>query len=107
MAASPTQRTLEYLRQQGCQLVAVTEKWNPHAKIRQDLFGVIDVLAIDANNAVVAVQATSGDNVNARVTKLADSVALPILLKAGIKVFVFGWRKAASGRWTLREVELS
>jgi len=44
--------------------------------------------------------------VSARVRKLTDSPALPILRKAGIRVLVHGWRKVR-GRWQLREVELS
>jgi hypothetical protein len=68
---SPTQRTLKYLREQGCQLVAVTERWNPHARIRQDLFGIIDVLALK-DDQVIAVQATAG-GVSARINKIAEA----------------------------------
>jgi len=102
---SPTQRTLRHLRAAGYPLVQVVERWNPHAKVRQDLFGVVDVLAVGSD--IVGVQATSGSNVAARVRKLTDSPALPVLRKAGVRVLVHGWRKAASGRWTLREVDLS
>ena len=42
----PTQRTLARLRQEGALEVAIVEHWNPHARIRQDLFGFIDILAI-------------------------------------------------------------
>jgi hypothetical protein len=101
---SPTQRTLKHLRDQGYPLVAVTEKWNPHAKIRQDLFGIIDVLAVGAD--IVAVQATSGSNVSKRVAKITESVALPVLRKANIRVLVHGWTKRR-GRYQLREVDLS
>ena len=103
--SSPTQRTLKHLRAAGYPLVQVVERWNPHAKVRQDLFGVVDVLAVGSD--IVGVQATSGSNVAARVRKLTDSPALPVLRKAGVRVLVHGWRKAASGRWTLREVDLS
>lgn len=101
---SPTARSLEHLRKSYA-LVQVVEKWNPHARIRQDLFGIIDVIAV-SDTEIVGVQSTSGDNVVARVAKIAESDALPILLKAGIRVIVHGWRKNAAGRWTLREVEL-
>jgi hypothetical protein len=114
---SPTQRTLKYLREQGCQLVAITEKWNPHAMIRQDLFGIIDVLAIK-DEQVIAVQACSGGDVSKRIDKIAEAefknpvtqetcLTLAALLKAKIKVYVHGWRKNAKGDWELREVELS
>ncbi|MHB1530468.1 MAG: hypothetical protein ACYCXT_13820 [Acidiferrobacteraceae bacterium] len=58
MPASPTQRTLRHLRKAGYPLVQVVEKWNPHAGVRQDLFGIIDVLAVGPGG-VLAVQCTS------------------------------------------------
>ncbi len=103
---SPTQRTLAHLRGLGYPLVQVVERWNPHARVRQDLFGIVDVLAV-SNTEIVGVQATSGSNVASRVTKITDSAALPVLRKVGIRILVHGWRKAANGRWTLREVDLS
>ena len=102
---SPTQRTLEHLRAAGYPLVQVVERWNPHAKVRQDLFGIVDVLAVN-EAGIVAVQSTSASNVAARITKITDRPALQILRKAGIRVLVHGWAKR-KGRWTLREVELS
>lgn len=114
----PTQRTLQYLRKQGCQLVAVTEHWNPWAGIRQDLFGIIDVLAIK-DDTVIAVQCCASSGVSSRVKKIADAefknpetgetcLTLAALLKVPcIKVYVHGWSKLANGRWQLREVELS
>ena len=102
--SSPTQRTLKHLREAGYLLVQVVERWNPHARIRQDLFGIIDVVAVGAD--IVGVQATSASNVSKRVTKITESAALPILRKAGIRIVVHGWAKR-KGRWTLREVDLS
>lgn len=101
---SPTQRSLEYLRAQGYPLVQVVEKWNPYARVRQDLFGIIDVVAVGAD--IVGVQATSASHVSARIQKITDSPALPILRKAGIRVLVHGWRKSR-GKWVLREVDVS
>jgi hypothetical protein len=80
------------------------ERWNPYARVRQDLFGIIDVVAVGAD--IVGVQATSGSNVSRRVQKLVDSPALPVLRKAGVRVLVHGWRKVR-GRWRLREIDLS
>lgn len=105
MSGSPTSRTLEELRKRGFPLVQVVEKWNPHAKIRQDLYGIIDVLAV-SDEEIVAVQATDGTSVSKRLAKMAESKALPILINCGIRVFVHGWRKNSKGRWVLREVEL-
>lgn len=102
---TPTQRTLAHLRREGY-LAAVVERWNPHARIRQDLFGVIDVLAIRAGETL-AVQATSGSNVSARVRKIAEAEHLGAIREAGWRFEVHGWRKAANGRWTLRVVDVS
>jgi hypothetical protein len=105
----PTQRTLEYLRELGCLEVAVVEKWNPHARIRQDLFGCIDVLAIGADGTTIAVQACSGSGGDAaeRVRKIQDSDAVGAMRKAGWSIYVHAWRKNSQGRWVLREVDLS
>lgn len=102
--SSPTSRTLEHLRKAGYPLVQVVERWNPHARIRQDLFGIIDVVAVGED--IVGVQATSASNVSKRIAKITESAALPILRKAGIRVIVHGWAKR-KGRWTLREVDVS
>lgn len=103
---SPTQRSLDHLRRSGAELVAVVEKWNPHARIRQDLFGVVDVLAIHGADTI-AVQVTSSSHVAERVAKLTESPALPFMRAAGWRIIVHGWRRNAAGRWTLREVDCS
>lgn len=105
MSTSPTQLSLKHLREQGC-LAAVTERWNAFAKIRQDLFGVVDVLGIAPDGTTIAVQTTSAGNVASRVQKIADSPATPYMRKAGWRIMVHGWRKL-KGRWTVREVDCS
>lgn len=104
-AKSPTARSLEYLRKLGY-IADVTERWIPKLNVRKDLFGFIDIVAIN-DTEVLAVQATSGDggNVSARVTKIAEHDNYPMVCKH-MRIVVHGWRKNAAGRWTLREVEL-
>jgi hypothetical protein len=104
MAASPTQLTLRELRRRGYR-AQVVEHWNSHAFIRQDLFGIIDVIAV-GNGETVGVQATSYKNVASRVTKIAESEAIADIRDAGWKVLVHGWRKPKH-RWELREVDVS
>jgi len=104
MSASPTQLTLKKWRKAGY-TAAVVEKWNPHAKIRQDLFGCIDVIAV-GNGETVAIQSTSYSNVSARVKKITDIEALPDMRDAGWRVIVEGWRKPKH-RWENREVDIS
>lgn len=106
MASSPTARTLALLRCEGY-TAQVVERWNPHARIRQDLFGVIDVVAIRADETgVLGIQATSGDNVSARLHKAKDAEALRTWLAAGNRFEVWGWRKV-KGRWTVRKVPIT
>lgn len=106
MSKSPTQLTLERLRADGWPLVEVVEKWNPHARIRQDLFGFVDVVAV-RRNETLAVQATSASNVASRVSKIAEHPNVGAVREAGWRIVVWGWAKK-SGRWTLaREVDVS
>jgi hypothetical protein len=102
---TPTQRSLENLRGRY-DLVQVVERWNPHARIRQDLYGIIDILCV-GDGETVAVQTTSGSSVSARLKKMTDSEALPHLRKAGWRIIIQGWRKNSEGKWVLREVDLS
>jgi hypothetical protein len=69
--ASPTQLSLAHLRK-TCDAVQVVEKWNPHARIRQDLFGFIDILSLRGEETI-AVQSTSWGNVSSRARKIAES----------------------------------
>ena len=100
---SPTQRSLALLRDQGY-LVAVVEKWNPHAKIRQDLFGFIDLLAVK-DGEVLGVQSTSYSNTSARLKKIREHENLSQVLASGMRVVVHGWRKVGA-RWEFRNVEV-
>jgi hypothetical protein len=97
MPKSPTQRALEIARGHGYQ-AAVTEHWNPHARIRQDLFGFCDILAV-APGETLAIQATSANMVSDRVDKLtADPKVAPLVwdcLRAGWRIEVWGLRSKA------------
>ena len=103
MALSPTQLTLRKLRDDGWPLVAVVEHWNPHARIRQDLFDLVDVLAVGPQGTL-AVQTTSATNVAARIRKIADSPNIAAIREAGWAFHVHGWRKKG-GRWELHREE--
>tara|TARA_R110002050_G_scaffold211417_2_gene347512 strand:- start:403 stop:696 length:294 start_codon:yes stop_codon:yes gene_type:complete len=94
MAVSPTQRTLKRLRDSGdYPLVSIVERWNAFAKIRQDLFGIIDLLAIDSKGNTVGIQVTSYSNISARVNKMQDSDAIKHLRDANWVLIVEGWHK--------------
>ncbi len=60
MSTTPTQRTLRELRNQG-RVCAIVERWNQHVGphgIRQDLFGLLDIIALDPDRGVVGIQST-------------------------------------------------
>jgi hypothetical protein len=104
MSLSPTQLTLRDLRGDGW-TAEVVERWNPHARVRQDLYGVIDVLAVRGPDTL-GVQATSAANVSARVRKIAESPHVGALREAGWLLEVWGWRKK-NNRWECRKVDVS
>ena len=104
--SSPTARSLQHLRDKGY-LCAVVEHWNQYARIRQDLFGILDIVAI-RDKETLGVQTTSADNVAHRIRKLEDSTALWLLRQAGWRIVVHGWAKRRkTGRWELREEDIS
>ena len=101
---SPTQRSLEYLRELGyhCEVV---EKWNPWKRVRQDLWGWCDILAI-RRDEVLAVQVTAA-GVAARIKKIQESDTIAAVRDAGIRVEIHGWRKNSQGRYVLRVEDIS
>ena len=101
---SPTQRSLAFLRGRGY-VVAVVERWNPHAKIRQDLFGILDLVAIK-DGETLGVQTTTLANLNPRITKIAESETAPKLRAAGWRIECHGWRKLKEG-WQAKVVDCS
>lgn len=109
---TPTQRSLAQLHLDGWPLVAVVEHWNPHANIRQDLFGFIDILAA-SGRGTLAVQTTSGANVASRLRKILKHPSLPMVLAAGWVVEIHGWKKGPAVKgskrmvWSLRKIMLT
>jgi carbonic anhydrase len=101
---SPTSRTLADLRADGW-TAEVVEHWNPHARVRQDLWGFVDILAV-RNGETLGVQATSDANVAARVRKIAEHPNIGAVRDAGWRLEVWGWKK--KGRlWGVRKVDVS
>jgi hypothetical protein len=97
--SSPTQRSLKYLRTLGYS-AAVVEHWNMFARIRQDLFGWIDIVAVHVEGRIVGVQTTSAPNAAARVKKAKGNEALFNWISAGGELHVHGWKKVKN-RWAL------
>lgn len=106
MAKSPTENTLSKWRKAGY-LCQVVEKWNPHARIRQDLYGFIDVLAV-GESETVGIQTTSISHLSTRIKKIEDECfeSVAVLRKAGWRIVVEGWHKPKH-RWVCKEVDVS
>lgn len=97
--SSPTQRSLALLRKEGF-VAQVVEKYNPYARVRVDLFGFIDIVAIKKEcgkcagiNGVVGVQTTSAAHIMERVRKILSIPESKIWLECGNKIIVHGWSK--------------
>lgn len=104
--ATPAQLTLAYMRKQGY-TCAITERWNAFAKVRQDLFGGIDVLAIKAGVPIVGIQCTTKHNMMERIKKLAALPQISIWLQTGGLLFVYGWyQESPKSRWKVEIAEL-
>lgn len=101
---SPTQRSLEYLREQGY-YCAIVEKWNSFTRVRQDLWGWCDILAI-RKGEVLAVQVTASA-VATRIKKIQESTTVQFVRDAGIRIEVHGWRKNSKGRYVMRIEDIS
>ncbi len=97
MSATPTTRSLDHLRKRGMD-AQVVEKWIPAVKRRQDLFGVIDIVAI-SDTECVGVQTTSATNLAARRTKAEEEPRLQRWLRAGCRFELHAWGlKGARGK---------
>lgn len=105
---SPTQRSLAHLKELGYQ-AKVVEKWNPFAKVRQDLFGG-DLLALKPGEPVLIIQATSGSNHAARREKLETAGFTSLWKGAGASLEIWSWAKQGPRgerkTWTLRREAL-
>lgn len=104
MKSSPTVLSLRKMRKEGYNC-AIVEKWNPHIKIRQDLFGFIDIICVKGKE-VTGIQSTSesGGNVAKRRTKILEHNNYP-LIKDAIRIVVHGW-KFKDKKYVCREIEL-
>lgn len=94
---SPTSRTLKLLRDGGltCQVV---ERFCQFSKRRVDLFGVIDLVALDSRQTgLLGVQATSGDHHAERVQKVLASPLAKLWVACGNRLQVISWSKRSSG----------
>jgi len=112
VAISPTQNSLKKIKTDGWSLAQIVEHWNPFGKgggNRKDLFGIIDILALNDKGDVLAVQTTSKNNMNARIKKMESDehfYALSSMRQASWQIEVHGWYKEGN-RWKVKIADLS
>jgi len=98
------------LRDQGW-TAQVVEKWNPHGKVRIDLFGCIDLVAMrDGHKGLLGIQATTTGHIPDRVDKALLEPRLQTWLATGNRFQVVGWAlRGARGKrklWTVKIREI-
>jgi len=97
MASESVQRTMRFLKAQGV-ICAVVEKWNAYAGehgIRQDLFGIIDIIALDTQKGVRGIQCC-GQDFKAHIDKIYNQKTdetIAWLETPGTTLEIWGWRK--------------
>ena len=118
MKASPTKRSLQFLRETGYS-VCVVEKWVPNSPqgfkgplITRDAWGFGDLLACKAHvPGAILVQTTSGPNASARLEKMKSIPEAQTWLLAGNRIVIHSWlRRGPRGErklWSCREVEVT
>lgn len=109
--SSPYARSKQQLEASGY-FVGRTEHWNSFVKIRQDLFGIIDMVCVKANETgVLGVQPTVGDRASDHLKKALANKVLPVWLAAGNRFVIHAWRKVGDrGKrklWECREVPVT
>lgn len=99
---TPTQRTMRELRRVGTKC-AVVEKWNAFAPrpggppgIRQDLFGIIDVITLDPVRGVVGIQCCAGSGYATHYRKIIEEHTQDFydwITTPGTAFELWAWRK--------------
>lgn len=92
-----TQMTLRYLRGQGI-ISGIVERFNPYVGrfgIRQDLFGFIDLISLDSEEGIIAIQSTSGNCHSVHRKKITEERTQEVIewLKCGGKIWLMSWSK--------------
>lgn len=104
--SSPTKLSLAHIRKTS-DCVQVVEVWNSFTRTRKDLFGFIDILALEGETTI-AIQSTSWSNVSARAKKIAESPLVGFVRDAGWRIVIHGWRKnAKTNRYELKTLDVS
>ena len=90
---SYTQRTLAWLRQQGL-IVDIAERFNTWAGGKHDLFGFIDIVALDLEGGkIIGVQSTGPSGHAEHRRKILAEPRAVAWLRSGGRIWLVSWRK--------------
>ena len=94
---SPTELGLALLR--GCNYrVCRTEHWNAFAKVRHDLYGIADAVAVRSDVVgFLLVQFTSSTNHAARINKIFGIPETATILRGQSRIQIWSWGKRRRG----------
>lgn len=89
----------------------MVERWIPQLRIRQDLFGWADAVAIrEDQDGVLFLQFTTTGNMVSRIKKIISSEKAKIVLAANNRIEVWGWSKRGEHDkrklWTVKRVPI-
>lgn len=106
---SPTARTLQELRECGY-TAQVVERYNAFARVRQDLFGCIDIVAMPPANyrldLIIGIQCCAGSSHAAHRDKIMLETRLVDWIRCGGSFELWSWSKAGKRgerkEWTKR-----
>lgn len=111
------QRSLEYIRGLGIPSQKVfackVEQWNPHAMIRQDMFGFADIVwlsmsAVAGDGQIVAVQVVN-THLPEHIEKINQNQAAQAWMECGGGIEVHNWKQRGprgKKKWELEIIEV-
>ena len=116
--ASNTSRTIKALKEQGMKpwIVEKFNRFGGEFGIRQDLYGIIDVIALNYETGVVGVQCCSGSGYTSHMTKILEEHrqdTIDWLKTPGCSLELWAWRKlkvkrgGKAYRWVPRIQEIT
>lgn len=111
MNATSTKLSLDYLRGLGY-TVDVVERWVPSInggpRVRRDLFGILDLVAI-RDGETLGVQTTTKGQIAAHARKIAKVEHVGALREAGWRLVIHGWSQpnGPRTRYALEELDVS
>lgn len=100
---TPSERTLKWFRDRGYVMWRV-ERWCPYKKVRIDMLGFIDYVALHPKQGIVGVQST-GQNFSSHRKKILEECAdnAKLWLQCGGRIALVGWRRLVVERGKKRK----